>query len=155
VCWGWQDIVLQPWIYTVLTMMFLLVCLQKLHLTATVRARVALVSALTLVGYVTLVYLIFFITYTPIDIDHVRGVQGRYFVIALPLAALLLAAITNVDLPRRAVALTAIVGSSLSGISTVRALFEAHCSAERESHTGIVGRLDVALVLMALASEPG
>ena len=72
--------------------------------------------------------LIFFITYTPIDIDHVRGVQGRYFVIALPLAPLFLAAITNVDLPRRAVALTAIVGSSLSGISTARALFEAHWS---------------------------
>ena len=123
---GWQDIVLAPWIYVVLTMMLLLVCLQKLHLTSTMRARVAFVSALTLVGYVTLVYLIFFITYTPIDIDHVRGVQGRYFVIALPLAALFLAAITNINLPRKAVALTAILGSSLSGISTVRALFQAH-----------------------------
>jgi hypothetical protein len=31
-------------------------------------------------------------------------------------------------LPRKAVALTAILGSSLSGISTVRALFQAHWS---------------------------
>jgi uncharacterized membrane protein len=32
---GWQDIVLLLWIYVVLTMMLLLVCLQKLHLSGT------------------------------------------------------------------------------------------------------------------------
>ena len=33
-------------------------------------------------------YLIFYLTYTPLDVDHVRGVQGRYFVIVLPVAAI-------------------------------------------------------------------
>jgi hypothetical protein len=66
-----------------------------------------------------LVYLIFFITYTPIDIDHFRGVQGRYFVISLPLAAIFLAAIANFDLPR-GVAIAAIFGSFLSGIALSR-----------------------------------
>ena len=125
---GWQDIVLQPWIYLVLTLMLPLVCLQKLHLSDALRTRVAVVSALTFIGYIVLVYLIFFITYTPIDIDHVRGVQGRYFVIALPLAAVFLAAIANFDLPRGVLAIAAIFGSSLSGIATVQALFQAHWS---------------------------
>jgi uncharacterized membrane protein len=125
---GWQDIVLKPWIYLVLTLMLPLVCLQKLHLSDALRTRVAVVSALTFIGYIVLVYLIFFITYTPIDIDHVRGVQGRYFVISLPLAAIFLAAIANFDLPRGVLAITAIFGSSLSGIATVQALFQAHWS---------------------------
>ena len=125
---GWQDIVLQPWIYLVLTLMLSLVCLQKLHLSDALRTRVAVVSALTCIGYIILVYLIFFITYTPVDIDHVRGVQGRYFVIVLPLAAILLAAIANFDLPRGVLAIVAIFGSSLSGIATVQALFQAHWS---------------------------
>ena len=45
------------------------------------------------------VYLIFFLIYTPLNVDHVRGVQGRYFVIALPMAANFIASMTNVDLP--------------------------------------------------------
>ena len=58
---------------------------QKLQLDG--RTRVIIITGLTAAGYVVLVYLIFFLTYTPVDIDHVRGVQGRYFVIALPVAA--------------------------------------------------------------------
>jgi uncharacterized membrane protein len=87
---------------------------------------VALGSALTFVGYITLVYLIFFITYTPVDLDHVRGVQGRYFVIALPLAAIFFAAVINVDLPRGVIATAAIAGSLLSGIASFQALLAAH-----------------------------
>ncbi|TMJ44977.1 MAG: hypothetical protein E6G84_16330 [Alphaproteobacteria bacterium] len=73
-------------------------------------------------------YLIFFLTYTPIDIDHVRGVQGRYFVIALPMAAIFLASTLNVDLRRGALATAAIAGSLLSGIACFTALLEAHWS---------------------------
>jgi hypothetical protein len=46
------------------------------------------------------VYLIFFLTYTPIDVDHVRGVQGRYFVIVLPVAAVFVATMVDRDLPK-------------------------------------------------------
>jgi uncharacterized membrane protein len=74
------------------------------------------------------VYLIFFLTYTPLDVDHVRGVQGRYFVIALPMAAIFVASMINVDLPRGGVAATAITGSLLSGITSFQALLEAHWS---------------------------
>src|SRR4029453_9511430 len=38
--------------------------------------------------------------FTPLNVDHVRGVQGRYFVIALPIAAIFIASAINMDLPR-------------------------------------------------------
>ena len=125
---GWQDILLQPWNYFVLTVFLLLVPLQKLNLDGAKRARVAVITGLAVLAYVVTVYLIFFLTYTPINIDHVRGVQGRYFVIALPMAAIFLASMTNVDFPRGVRATVAITGSLLSGITSFQALLEAHWS---------------------------
>jgi uncharacterized membrane protein len=125
---GWQDILLQPWTYAVLTVLLLLVSLQKLNLDGAGRPRVAVISGFAVLAYVVMVYLIFFLTYTPIGIDHVRGVQGRYFVVALPMAAIFLAAIINVDLPRRVVATAAISGSLLSGVTSFQALLGAHWS---------------------------
>ena len=84
---GWQDIMLPVWIYVALTVLLLFVSLQTFDVRGAPRTRVAIVTAIGLVGYVITVYLIFFLTYTPLDVDHVRGVQGRYFVIALPMAA--------------------------------------------------------------------
>ena len=123
---GWQDILLQPWTYFVLTVCLLLVSLQKLNLDGAVRARVAVLTGFAVLAYVVTVYLIFFLTYTPLDVDHVRGVQGRYFVIALPMATIFLASVTNINLPPGALATTAITGSLLSGITSFQALLEAH-----------------------------
>jgi len=125
---GWQDVWLRPWAYVVLTVLLLLVPLQKLNLDGAARARVAVITGLAVVGYIVTVYLIFFITYTPVTIDHVRGVQGRYFVIALPIAAIFLASLINVSLPRGVLATAAIVGSLLSGITSFKALLAAHWS---------------------------
>jgi uncharacterized membrane protein len=125
---GWQDIMLQPWTYVVLTVLLLFVPLQTLHLHSGLRARVAVVTGVGLVGYVITVYLIFFLTYTPIDVDHVRGVQGRYFVIALPMAAIFIAAVTNVGLPCGVLVTIALSGSLISGIASFQALHEAHWS---------------------------
>ena len=97
---GWQDILLQPWVYFLLTIVLLLVPLQKLQLGNATRARVTVITRLVVLGYVTLVYLIFFLIYTPLDVDHIRGVQGRYFVIALPVAAIFIAGLINLELPR-------------------------------------------------------
>jgi hypothetical protein len=60
----------------VLTVFLLLVPLQKLNLDGGVRARVAVITGLAVLGYVMTVYLIFFLTYTPLNIDHVRGVAS-------------------------------------------------------------------------------
>jgi uncharacterized membrane protein len=123
---GWQDILLQPWTYLTLTAFLMLLPLQKLQLGGAARARVMVITGLTVLGYVAVVYLIFFLTYTPIDIDHVRGVQGRYFVIALPVAAIFVAAAINVELPHGVPPLIATVAAMISGIATVQALFQAH-----------------------------
>jgi Predicted membrane protein (DUF2142) len=125
---GWQDILLSPWTYFVLTVFLLLVPLQKLNLDGAVRARVAVLTGLAVLAYVVTVYLIFFLIYTPLNLDHVRGVQGRYFVIALPMAAIFMASMTNVHLPRGVLAATAITGSLLSGIASFQALLGAHWS---------------------------
>jgi hypothetical protein len=77
-------------------------------------------------GYVVLVYLIFFLVYTPIDTDYVRGVEGRYFVIALPVAAVFIAGLVNRELPRGMPAAIAIAGSIIAGITTVEAVLRAH-----------------------------
>jgi uncharacterized membrane protein len=123
---GWQDILLPPSTYLGLTVLLLFVPLQKLQLDGTVRARVTVITGLVALGYVALVYLIFFLVYTPIDTDHVRGVQGRYFVIALPAAAIFIAAIVNRELPRGMPAAIAIAGSMIAGITTVEAVLRAH-----------------------------
>jgi hypothetical protein len=79
---GWQDILLQPWTYLVLTVL--------------------------------------------LDTDHVRGVQGRYFVVALPVIAIFIAAVVNRELPRGMPAVIAIAGSMIAGITTVEAVLRAH-----------------------------
>jgi len=123
---GWQDIRLQSWTYVVLTALLILVWIEKLKPEGQPRARVIVIAGLTLLGYVVLVYLIFFLTYTPIDVDHVRGVQGRYFVIVLPVAAVFVATIINRELPKGMPAAIAIAGSIIAGTATVEALLQAH-----------------------------
>jgi uncharacterized membrane protein len=125
---GWQDIVLPVWTYVALTILLLFVPLQTLDVPSGLRARVAIVTGIGLIGYVITVYLIFFLTYTPLDVDHVRGVQGRYFVIALPMAAIFIAATINVALPRSLIATMALTGSLISGIASFQALLETHWS---------------------------
>jgi uncharacterized membrane protein len=123
---GWQDILLPTWIYVALTVLLFLVPFQKLQVSGATRARVAVITGLVVLSYVILVYLIFFLTYTPLDVDHVRGVQGRYFVVVLPVAAIFVAIVVNRELPNAVPAAIAITGSMIAGIATVEALFRAH-----------------------------
>jgi hypothetical protein len=123
---GWQDVPLRPWTYLVLTILLLLMPLQKLPLDGATRARVAVMTGLAALSYIVMVYLIFFLTYTPIDSPHVLGVQGRYFVIALPVGTIFLASLINLELPRGMPALIGITGSMIAGITTVEAVLQAH-----------------------------
>jgi uncharacterized membrane protein len=100
--------------------------LQKPEVSGATRARVAVITGLIVMSYVIVVYLIFFLTYTPLDVDHVRGVQGRYFVIVLPVAAIFVAMVINRELPNGMPAAIAITGSVIAGVATVEAIFRAH-----------------------------
>jgi hypothetical protein len=53
-------------------------------------------------------------------------VQGRYFVIALPVAAIFLAAVINRELPDGMPSVIATAAGMISGIATVEALYQAH-----------------------------
>ena len=119
-------ILLPTWTYVALTVLLFLVPFQKLQVSGATRARVAVITGLVVLSYVILVYLIFFLTYTPLDVDHVRGVQGRYFVVVLPVAAIFVAIVVNRELPNAVPAAIAITGSMIAGIATVEALFRAH-----------------------------
>ena len=123
---GWQDILLRPWTYLVLTVLLLLVPLQKVPMDGATRARVAVMTGLAALSYIVMVYLIFFLTYTPVDLPHVLGVQGRYFVIALPMAAIFMASLINLELPRGMPPLIGIAGSLIAGITTWDAVLQAH-----------------------------
>jgi len=59
-------------------------------------------------------------------LPHVQGVIGRYFVIVLPVAAICLAAMVNLELPRGAPAAIAMIGSLLGGVATVEAVLRTH-----------------------------
>ena len=89
-------------------------------------SRVAITAGLAVLSYFFLVYLIFFLTYTPVASPHVLGVQGRYFVIALPMAAIFMASLINLELPRGVPALIAITGSMIAGVTSVDAVLKAH-----------------------------
>jgi hypothetical protein len=123
---GWQDIPLRPWTYVALTILLLIVPLQKLQLGSATRVRLILISGFTALGYIVLVYLIFFLTYTPLDVDHVRGVQGRYFVVVLPVMAIFIATVVNLQLPACISPTIATASAVISGVATVEALFQAH-----------------------------
>jgi hypothetical protein len=83
-------------------------------------------TGFAVLSYFVLVYLIFFLTYTPVASPHVLGVQGRYFVIALPMAAIFMASLINLELPRGVPALVAITGSMIAGVTSVDAVLKAH-----------------------------
>jgi hypothetical protein len=123
---GWQDVLLPPWTYLVLTILLLLAPLQKLPLDGATRARVGVTTGLAALSYIVMVYLIFYLTYTPVDSPHVLGVQGRYFVIALPVAAIFMASLINRELPGGTPALIGIAGSMIAGVTTVEAVLQAH-----------------------------
>jgi uncharacterized membrane protein len=123
---GWQDISFPLWVYVALTILLLLASLQKLHLNGEMRACVTVMTGFAVLSYVVVVYLIFFLTYTPLDVDHVRGVQGRYFVIILPPLALFIAGLINLELPPGTPAASAIAGSIIAGTGSVAALLQAH-----------------------------
>jgi uncharacterized membrane protein len=100
--------------------------LQQLRFEPATIRKIAAVTGSVVISYIAFVYLIFFLTYTPTTIDHVRGVQGRYFVIVLPPAAIFLAAILNRSLSQEIRSAAAIAGALLSGIACCEALLRAH-----------------------------
>jgi uncharacterized membrane protein len=123
---GWGDTPLQGWVYPVLGVMLGVTFLARLELDQGARRRAAIVAGLGAVGYFVLVFLIFYLTWTPIDEPKVWGVQGRYFVMMLPLVAICVAALVNRAPRGTTTAAIAIAGAVLSGSAMIEALWRIH-----------------------------
>lgn len=119
---GWLDVWLRREAYVLLGLILILLLFDKLDVTRTVRLRIAFYCLIIVLGYVIGVYLIFYLTWTPIHAPTIWGVQGRYFVVILPASAVLLSAIANVRVPAAVAAPLAIAGALAAGAAAVEAV---------------------------------
>ncbi len=125
---GWLDVPLAWWAYPVLSLAFLVTILDAIELDAQTRLRIAGFSVLAIVAYVAAVFLILFITWTPVHVQYVWGVQGRYFVVVLPALAIAGAALVNRSLPQAAIAAVASAAAAVSGIASLEAIWRVNWS---------------------------
>lgn len=119
---GWLDTALHPVAYPVLGVTLVAVSLERVSTSPEVRVRLAAVSWLTVVAYILAVFVIFYLIWTPLVSERVEGVQGRYFLAALPVAAVGIACLVGRGLRTPVLAATAIGGALVSGVATLEAL---------------------------------
>lgn len=118
---GLFDTVLQPWVYPALTIGLVAACLTRVEVGS--RRRAAGVAALSATAYALAVFAVFYLVWTPIDATHVWGVQGRYFLPALPAIVIMLACLVERGLSEGTRAAFAVAGSLLSGAACVEAIW--------------------------------
>jgi uncharacterized membrane protein len=123
---GWRDTHLPAWLYLALSAAFLSTCLVRTDLDRSVRMRIAAVGGLTILGYSVAIFLIFYLAWTPIDAPFIHGIQGRYFTIILPVAAVTIAALVNRAPRQPTTAVVAIVAAIAAGMATIDAIIRTH-----------------------------
>jgi uncharacterized membrane protein len=119
---GLFDIVLRFWAYPLLTMLFLVSWIAPLEFPMPVRRRLAVLAGLTASLYALMIFLIFYLVWTPVRSEEIWGVQGRYFIPVLPLCAIAVAALANRRLPMSAGAVLSVLGAVLSGLASIEAI---------------------------------
>jgi uncharacterized membrane protein len=119
---GWLDTPLYPPAYPVLTVLLIAASLDRLDLPRAGRLRIAAVAGLTALAYCILVFALLYVTSTPVDSERVLGVQGRYFIVAVPLLALIAAALNRRRPPPSIAAGAAIALSVLSAAALIDAV---------------------------------
>lgn len=88
---GWLDTPLAAWVYPALGLALLLAMTERLPCPRDSRISTFAISALTAAGYVVFIYFLLYVTWTPVTADQIWGIQGRYFVPALPTLAVAVA----------------------------------------------------------------
>jgi uncharacterized membrane protein len=119
---GWLDTPLLPWFYPVLSVLLMAVLFSPIGLDLRARLRIAGVTAIATLGYCCAIFVVFYLVWTGLEADQVEGVQGRYFVIVLPLVAVMVSALANTGLAIPAPKWIAVVGATLSGGALVEAI---------------------------------
>jgi uncharacterized membrane protein len=119
---GWGDTRLPSLAYPLLGAGLVASFMTRLGPDRTTRMRIAAIGVLTMLAYVVCVYLVFFLAWSPIADGFISGVQGRYFVVLLPVAAAVVAALFDWMPPRAVMAGIAIAGSIVSAAATFQAV---------------------------------
>jgi hypothetical protein len=119
---GWLDTPLAGWTYPVLTTLLLASFFGPLGTDRATGRRIAFACALAVLGYCFAVFLIFFLVWTALDATQIDGVQGRYFVPALPAVALGTAALVRGGFSENARAAIALAAAALSCAAAFQAV---------------------------------
>jgi uncharacterized membrane protein len=119
---GWLDAPLRSWSYPVLSLLAVGAFFTSAPLQEVARRRIAWTAGVTVVAYVIGVFLIFYLIWTPLDHTSIESVQGRYFLVVLPLVALVVAARLRRGLTAPRQAQIVIAGSLLGGWLVVDAV---------------------------------
>ena len=123
---GWLDVPMRAWAYPVISLLLAPCFVGALGLAGAARARVAVLALAAALAYCCAVFIIFFVTLTPTTADRIHGLQGRYFLVVLPLLAIALSAMLNRHGPGRLAAVAALVSAVLSIVAMTEALWRAH-----------------------------
>jgi uncharacterized membrane protein len=119
---GWLDTPLQPWVYPTLSGMLAVCFLVPTDPSRSIRLRTGTIALVAIICYWLALNLVFFLVWTPIDSNAVSGLQGRYFIVILPLLALAVATAINWGLSVKYRATVAVVSAILSGGATIEAI---------------------------------
>jgi hypothetical protein len=118
---GLFDTVLQWWVYPAVTLLAFAPFFVRSGLAADCGA-IAAGAGLTLVAYALAVFAIFYLVWTPVDAPMIWGVQGRYFLPALPLAAIVVAVLSPWRMDERLASVLASAGAILAGSASFEAI---------------------------------
>jgi uncharacterized membrane protein len=123
---GWLDVPMRAWAYPAISVLLAPCFVGALGLSGTARARAAVVAVATALAYCCAVFIIFFVTLTPTTADRIHGLQGRYFLVLLPLLAIVLSAMLNHRGPGGLHAVSGLAGAFVSMLAMAEALWHAH-----------------------------
>ena len=119
---GWLDMPLRYWLYPVLTGLLLASFYGSSPLDSKTRHRVIAISAATTVGYILGIFFIFYLVWTGLNETKIEGVQGRYFVVLLPVIAMMVASSVKRGFSGITQASIATSSAILSGWATLDAI---------------------------------
>jgi hypothetical protein len=96
--------------------------LQNIPLPSNERIHVSLAALATAALYVVLVFVLFFLTSTPVESERVLGLQGRYFVPIVPIVAVAAAGLAPRPFAGPVPALAASAAAVLSALALIEAV---------------------------------
>jgi uncharacterized membrane protein len=119
---GWLDAPLAGWTYPVLTALLAASFIGPLGIDRATGRRIALSCVLAVAGYCFAVVFIFFLVWTALNATQIDGVQGRYFLPALPAVALGTAALVRRGFSDNVRATIALAAAALSCAASFQAV---------------------------------